>query len=73
MHQQTDESTGKSISNRLRTQNVWFRRPGNIDQGNIHQNDYAIGGSEQFKGKNIWDFGNNLWKMLCMRGLFICA
>jgi hypothetical protein len=73
MRQQTGDSTGKSVSNRLRTHNVWFRRPGNIDQGNIHHNDYATWGSEWFKGKMIWDFGNNLWKMLRMRGLFLCA
>ena len=40
-YQQTGDSTGKYVSNRLRTQNVWFHISVNIDQRIINQNDYA--------------------------------
>jgi hypothetical protein len=45
--QQTGDSIGKFVSNLLRNQNVWFCRPVKSDQEDIHQNDYAIGGSER--------------------------
>ena len=51
-HQQTDDSTGKYVSNRLRTQNVWFRRPMKMDQSIIDKNSYATGGKRWFKGNN---------------------
>jgi hypothetical protein len=56
--QQNNKSTGKSISNRLRTHNIRFRRPVNIDQRIIDQNDYATGGKIWLKGKNdpgLWE------------------
>jgi hypothetical protein len=55
-HQQTGDSTGKSVSNIFRNQNVQFCRWVNIDQRIIDHNDYETGEKRCFKGNNEMGF-----------------
>jgi hypothetical protein len=56
-HQQTGDSTGKSIFNGLRTQNVWFHRPIIADREDITRMITQHGEVSGFNGKMTGNFG----------------
>ena len=58
--QQTGDSIGKFVSNRLTTQNVRFRKPVKMDQIIIDKNSYATGGKYDLREIMRHDFEINL-------------